>query len=153
MSEQQPLLSNIDISQEENTCRICFEIVNDDEYINVCSCDGYISYVHQFCPNKWVNISRKTKCEFCNDEYKTGRKLDWSRFFSKLEISNVIITFIIFSFLILTLFPNNLIYANNIPALLCSFIFIFFTIKRSNEYLREKYNESYIINVLEIDYS
>ena len=44
-------------------CWICKEIV--ERHIRFCDCNGYISYVHKECLNKWLITSQKTRCDFC----------------------------------------------------------------------------------------
>ncbi len=74
-------------------CWICKENIIID--IKYCECNGSISYVHQKCLNTWVNISHKTKCDFCNVSYNFDYKLDINKYISKLINPLILLLFLI----------------------------------------------------------
>ena len=71
IDDTSPLLINSQITQNEIngsyesiiqvsdiSCRICKEPITIDEYKKVCSCTGYIKFIHTYCLNTWVNTSK-----------------------------------------------------------------------------------------------
>lgn len=48
------------------TCRICLE---DGNTTSVCGCKGTQGKVHIKCVQKWIEISGKTECELCHQQY------------------------------------------------------------------------------------
>ena len=47
-------------------CRICYG--EDGIFVHPCKCKGDIN-VHEECLRKWIETSKRTKCEICNTEY------------------------------------------------------------------------------------
>ena len=48
------------------TCRICYEPEN---LIRVCACDGTAKWVHAKCIQHWINVSRRSECEICEQPF------------------------------------------------------------------------------------
>lgn len=49
------------------SCRICLE--EDGPFVHPCLCKGSSGDVHAKCLAKWVEESKKNKCEICHHEY------------------------------------------------------------------------------------
>ena len=57
---------------EENICRVCrsSESTGQDPLFYPCKCSGSMKWVHQSCLENWLKVSRNSKCEICNFEFK-----------------------------------------------------------------------------------
>ena len=150
MYDTSPLLGNV-IEINDIKCRICKENMTQNEYKKYCDCSGDIKYTHKESLNTWLNISRRISCEFCNTEYLRGNKMSWMKFLFNINYCNVVTILTIFSILVFSLIPNDVIYSSTGLEKLCVVFFIMYIIKRSFEYIEQIYNESHIINVLEIE--
>ncbi|XP_015792255.1 E3 ubiquitin-protein ligase MARCH2 [Tetranychus urticae] len=49
----------------ENICRICQRGTPQKGLIEPCNCNGSIGGVHKSCLERWLTISRRSKCELC----------------------------------------------------------------------------------------
>ena len=49
------------------SCRICYE---PGKLISVCNCSGTTAGVHFDCIQKWINTSKRIRCEICHGLYK-----------------------------------------------------------------------------------
>lgn len=62
------------MSNDDNECRICFELETpDDPFIYPCKCKGTSKYVHASCLNSWRTLNRDNEafkiCMECRTEY------------------------------------------------------------------------------------
>ena len=62
------------MSNDENECRICFELETlDDQFIYPCKCKGTSKYVHKSCLNSWRTLNTDNEafniCMECRGEY------------------------------------------------------------------------------------
>lgn len=56
---------------EEEVCRICRGPREEDQPLyHPCACSGSIQYVHQSCLVKWLEHSKKNKCEVCKHTFR-----------------------------------------------------------------------------------
>lgn len=56
---------------EEEVCRICRGPSEEDQPLyHPCACSGSIQYVHQSCLVKWLEHSKKNKCEVCKHTFR-----------------------------------------------------------------------------------
>lgn len=53
--------------EDENTCRICHSLCNDEEsYCHPCKCKGSLKYIHVTCLKDWLTICKNKKCDICH---------------------------------------------------------------------------------------
>lgn len=66
-----------DHSEEDLTCRICFERgSNDRELLHPCKCSGSMKFVHQECLLHWLKTSQleEKSCNLCNHTFRYKKK-------------------------------------------------------------------------------
>ena len=53
-------------------CRVCrsSESSDEDTLFYPCKCSGSMKWVHQSCLENWLRVSKKSKCEICDFEFK-----------------------------------------------------------------------------------
>jgi hypothetical protein len=56
-------------STEDKECRVCVLGQEEGSLYHPCKCAGSIKYVHQHCLQKWLEHSKKVKCELCGEEF------------------------------------------------------------------------------------
>lgn len=103
-------------------CWICKD--NISIYVKYCECVGNISYVHKKCLNTWINVSHKTKCDFCNASYKCNYVLDIPKYFRNIyqSLFVVLLLMLIISLLFLHQSPFHTT-SLFIKSFLCVFLF------------------------------
>jgi E3 ubiquitin-protein ligase DOA10 len=71
-------------------CRICLEEDELDKLMSPCKCSGTSKYVHKYCLNKWIIISKKhEKCNVCNADYARACLYNFSELIKQNVFENL----------------------------------------------------------------
>ena len=56
----------------DKTCRIYISSEDSLHLFSPCRCKGSMAYVHRYCLKDWIEISVRSACEVCGQQWKSG---------------------------------------------------------------------------------
>ena len=56
----------------DKTYRICISSEESEDLFSPCRCRGSMAYVHRHCLKDWIEISGRSACEVCGQQWKSG---------------------------------------------------------------------------------
>ena len=147
------MLSN---QSSEYSCWICRESMTLEEKQRFCNCAEFeMGFVHYKCLNNWLNISHKTQCNFCQQEYRYEFQFSWKVFFQKIfglnHLTKTLMMIFVFGSLIYALIPNQYMYAKNGYQILAVLLGIIVLLEYNYKYLSKIYQVSKVLTLMTLD--
>tara|TARA_X000000950_G_C13914942_1_gene660526 strand:+ start:3658 stop:4194 length:537 start_codon:yes stop_codon:yes gene_type:complete len=82
------------------SCRICYG--EDGNLLSLCKCSGSLKYVHPECMEKWMQVSKTSRCNICNTHIVKYQKYDekWMKYADTIWFDHIVaaIIMLIFAF-------------------------------------------------------
>ena len=146
----------ISTQSSEYSCWICRESMTLEEKQRFCNCAEFeMGFVHYKCLNNWLNISHKTQCNFCQQEYKYEFQISWKVFFLKIfglnHITKTLIMIFVFGSCVYPLIPNQYMYAENGYQILAVLLGIVILLEYNYKYLLKIYQISKVLTLMTLD--
>ena len=146
----------VSTQSSEYSCWICSESMTLEEKQRFCNCAEFeMGFVHYKCLNNWINISHKTHCDFCQQEYRYEYQFSWKVFllniFGLNHLTKTLMMIFAFGSLIYALIPNQYMYAENGYQILAVLLGIIVLLEYNYKYLSKIYQISRVLTLMTLD--